>query len=98
MATTITPVLRSHVICAEVPDASGSGTTQLVFQVHRNALGLDPRVTVTATERPQLDDHREAVRRALQMGQSWLLSPQNTAQVIQLDNQRRSEAETKPSH
>jgi len=95
---TITPALRSQVISAEIPDASGSGTTQLIFQVHRNALGLDPRVTVIATERPGLDDHREAVRRALQMGQTWLLSPPNTAQIIHLDNLRRSEAETKPSH
>jgi hypothetical protein len=95
---TVTPALRAHVISAEIPDASGGGSTQLVFQVHRNALGLDPRVTVTATERPDLDDHREAVRRALQIGQTWLLSPQNTAQIIHLDNQRRSEAETKPSH
>jgi hypothetical protein len=95
---TITPAMRAHVISAEIADVSGSGSTQLVFQVHRNALGLDPRVTVSATERPDLDDHREAVRRALQMGQAWLLLPQNTAQIIQLDNQRRSEAETKPSH
>lgn len=95
---TITPALRSHVISAELPDVSGSGTTQLVFQVHRNAQGLDPRVTVTGTERPGLDDHREAVRRALQIAQAWLLLPANTAQIIHLDNLRRSEAETKPSH
>jgi hypothetical protein len=94
---TITPALRSHVISAEVPDESGSGTTQLVFQVHRNAQGLDPRVTVIATERPGHDDHREAVRRALQIGQAWLLAPQNTAQIVRLDNLRRSEAETKPA-
>jgi hypothetical protein len=94
---TITPALRARVICAEVRDESGSGTTQLVFQVHRNAQGLDPRVTVIASERPGLDDHREAVRRALQMGQQWLLAPANTAQIVHLDNLRRSEAETKPA-
>jgi hypothetical protein len=93
----LTPKLHSGVISAEVQDADGPGSTQLIFQVHRNPEGLHPRVTVTTMARPDLIDQAEILRRAQQQGQAWLLVVQNTAFVIHLDDLRRADAETKPA-
>ncbi len=94
---TLTPKLHAGVISAEVPDPHGVGSTQVIFQVHRNPEGLDPRVTVTTMPRPDLTDQGEILRRAQQQGQAWLLVVQNTAFVVHLDDLRRADAETKPA-
>jgi hypothetical protein len=89
----IKPSLEAGVICAYVPDPEGRGRTQLVFQVHRDAHGNSPRVTVTAMERRSFDGARSA-RQAREAGREWLLVPGNTELVVHLDRFRRAEAVT----
>jgi hypothetical protein len=89
----IKPVLEAGVIYAHVPDGNGRGRTQLVFQVHRDAHGQRPVVTVSAMDR-RSSEGAALARQAVQTAREWLLAPENTGLIVHLDGLRRAEAVT----